>query len=67
MLGRKMQNRLRQGGMQPPKNKFRLKRGLKLSIFRAQNAKYFLGKVACKLQKIIYRHTYKFRLKRGLK
>ena len=46
-----MQNLLRQGGMQPPKNKFRLKRGLKLSIFSAQNAKVFLGKVACKLQK----------------
>ena len=66
-----MQNFLSQGGVQTPKlintYQFRLKRGVKLSIFSSPNAKFsYKRKVACKLQKLyLDLYTYKFRLKRA--
>ena len=68
-LAPQMQNFLRQGGMQPPfinAYKFRLK-GPEIKLFLLTRCKIFLGKSACKLQKL-YRPTYnmyKFRFKRG--
>ena len=62
-----MQNLHRQGGMQPLKNKFRFKKGMKLSIL-GHNMQNFLGQGDMPTQKnLIYRHTYEFRFKKGLK
>ena len=64
-----MQNLLRHGNVQPLKiivytYTFTLKKGLKLNIFRPQNAKSFLRQGSMQPQKIINRPTYKIRLNR---